>query len=182
VLYALYLDDSLLAADMAMPCEEGHLMAVFWEFSYLKKNHNARIAFDPTYPEIDFSKFERRDWRQFYSNVEEPTPQNAPKPSAKPVVIRFYVDSDHAGDQVTRRSCTGFIMFINSAVINWYNKKKQGPVEGATFGSELLRDAIAMDDNENYSYLMTKSLQTGERRGNLLRSYVEYIYSKSKSV
>jgi hypothetical protein len=47
------------------------------------------------------------------------------------------VDADHAGDQITRRSRTGFIMFINSAVISWCSKK-QGSVEGATFGSEFM--------------------------------------------
>ena len=102
----------------------------------MKKHHNARIAFDPTYPEIDYSKFERRDWRRFYNNAIEPIPHNAPKPLGKPVVIRFYVDADHAGDQITRRSRTGFIMFINSAVINWYSKNKD-PLKVQPLGLSL---------------------------------------------
>jgi hypothetical protein len=69
--------------------------------------------------------------------VKEPIPPNAPKPLGKPVVIHFYVDANHAGDQVTRRSRTGLIMFMDCAVINWYSKK-QGSVEGATFGSECM--------------------------------------------
>jgi hypothetical protein len=128
-------ETSMLAAHTAMP-REGHLIAVLRIFSYLRKHHNARIAFDPTYPTIEYSKFERKDWRWFYNDVKEPIPPNAPKPLGKPVVIRFYVDADHAGDHVTRWSRTGFIMFINCAVINWYSKK-QGSVEGATFGSEF---------------------------------------------
>jgi hypothetical protein len=141
---------SMLAAHMAMP-REGHLIAVLRVFSYLKKHHNARIAFDPTYPEIDYSKFERRDWRRFYNNVIEPIPPNAPKPLGKLVVIRFYVDADHAGDQITRRSRTGFIMFINSAVINWYSKK-QGSVEGATFGSEFMAMKTVAEVNKGLRY------------------------------
>jgi hypothetical protein len=42
-------ETSMLAAQMAFP-REGHLIAVLRIFSYLKKHHNARIAFDPTYP------------------------------------------------------------------------------------------------------------------------------------
>jgi hypothetical protein len=75
--------------------------------------------------------------RRFYNDVKEPIPPNAPKPLGKPVVIRFYVDADHAGDHVTRRARTSFIMFINCAVTNWYSKK-QGSVEGATFGSDFM--------------------------------------------
>jgi hypothetical protein len=69
--------------------------------------------------------------------VKELIPPNVPKPLGRPVVIRFFVDADHAGDRMTRRSRTGLIMFINNTVNNWYSKK-QGSVEGATFGSEFM--------------------------------------------
>jgi hypothetical protein len=79
-------ETSMLAAQMALP-REGHMIVVLRIFSYLKKHHIARIAFDPTYPTIDYSKFERRDWRRFYNNVKELIPPNVPKPLGKPVVI-----------------------------------------------------------------------------------------------
>jgi hypothetical protein len=47
---------SMLASQMALP-RKGHLVAVLRIFSYLKKHHNSRIAFDPSYPEIDQSQF-----------------------------------------------------------------------------------------------------------------------------
>jgi hypothetical protein len=94
------------ASQMALP-REGHLVAVLRIFSNLKTHHNSRIAFDPSYPEIDQSQFPRKDWRRFYDNMEEPLPPNAPKPLGKPITIRIYVDADHAGDQLTRRSRTG---------------------------------------------------------------------------
>ena len=47
---------SILASQMALP-REGHLDAVFHVFACLKKKHNSRLIFDPTYPEIDMSKF-----------------------------------------------------------------------------------------------------------------------------
>jgi hypothetical protein len=143
-------ETSMLASQMAQP-REGHFVAVLRIFSYLKKHHNSRIAFDPTYPEIDHQKFPRNDWRRFYDNVEELIPPNAPKPLGKPVILRIYVDSDHAGDHMTRRSRTGYIMFLNSAVINWYSKK-QGSVEGATFGSEFMAMKTVAEVNKGFRY------------------------------
>lgn len=141
---------SMLASQMALP-REGHLIAVLRIFSYLKKHHNSRLAFDPAYPVIDTNQFPRHDWRRFYDNVEEPLPPNAPKPLGKPVVIRIFVDADHAGDQLTRRSRTGYVMFINSAVINWYSKK-QGSIEGATFGSEFMALKTVAEVNRGIRY------------------------------
>jgi hypothetical protein len=51
--------------------------------------------------------------------------------------MRAFVDSDHAGDSVTRRSRTGFMIFLNSSPIYWFSKK-QTSVETSTFGSEFI--------------------------------------------
>ena len=47
------------------------------------------------------------------------------------------VDSDHAGDQVTRRSRTGFLVYLNNALIYWFSKK-QTTIETSSFGSEFM--------------------------------------------
>ena len=60
-----------------------------------------------------------------------------PKPIGRAFTLRIYVDSDHAGDQITRRSRTGFVVFLNSAPIYWMIKK-QGSCETSTYGSELV--------------------------------------------
>ena len=51
--------------------------------------------------------------------------------------MRAFVDSDHAGDSITRRSRTGFLLFLNSAPIYWFSKK-QTSVETSSFGSEFV--------------------------------------------
>ena len=38
-----------------------------------------------------------------------------PKPRGKGFIIRCFVDADHAGDSVTRKSRTGFIVYLNNA-------------------------------------------------------------------
>ena len=77
------------------------------------------------------------DWTAFYGDVEEALPPNAPKPLGKEVELRGFVDSDHAGDKRTRRSRTGFLIFMNMALINWCSKK-QTTVECAVFGAEFV--------------------------------------------
>ena len=52
------------------------------------------------------------------------------------MTMRVYVGSDHAGDTVTRRSRTGFIIFLNSAPIYW-SSKKQTLCEKSSFVSEF---------------------------------------------
>ena len=52
-------------------------------------------------------------------------------------VMRAYVDADHAGDSVTRRSRTGFIVYLNSAPVYWLSKKQTG-IETSSFGSEFI--------------------------------------------
>ena len=51
--------------------------------------------------------------------------------------IRCFVDSDHNGESLTRRSRTGFIVMPNNAPIYLYSKK-QSTIETSTFGSEFM--------------------------------------------
>ena len=127
---------SLLASHLALP-REGHLEAVFHIYAYLKCKHNSRMVFDPTYPTIDMTKFMAHDWKEFYGDVQEPVPLNSPAPRGKEVDLRMFVDSDHAGDQRTRRSRTGFFILLNSAPIAWMSKK-QPTIETSVFGAEFV--------------------------------------------
>jgi Reverse transcriptase (RNA-dependent DNA polymerase) len=127
---------SMLASCVAAP-RQGHLEVVFHMYAYLERKHNSRLVFDPTYPDIDMSEFKECDWRDYYGDVQEAIPANAPTPRGKDVDIRLYVDSDHAGDRATRRSRTGFLVYINAALITWYSKR-QPTVESSVFGAEFV--------------------------------------------
>jgi hypothetical protein len=52
-------------------------------------------------------------------------------------VIRAKVDADHASVSVTRRSRTGFLVWINSCLV-YFLSKKQTSVEFFTIGSEFV--------------------------------------------
>ena len=94
---------STLASMMALP-HEGHLDAVFHMFAFQKRKHNGVIVFYQTEPEIDINKFPREDWSATpYGECKEEIPSNAPDHRGIAFTIRAFVDSNHAGDMVTRR-------------------------------------------------------------------------------
>jgi len=75
-----------------------------------------------------------------------------PEPLGEPVQLNVFVDSDHAGDTVTRRSRTGVIIFVkNKAPITWYSKK-QGSIETSSFGSEFMAMKTAVEMTEGLRY------------------------------
>ena len=75
---------------------------------------------DPSYPIIDEEDFKKHDWTKFYKVEKEIVPSDALKPLGLEFVIRCFVDADHAGDKLTRRSRTGFIVFgVNMVPIHW---------------------------------------------------------------
>ena len=127
---------SELASQLACP-REGHLEVVFRVYAYLKHKRNTLMLFDPSYPTIDDIKFIKRDWNNFYGDVKEMLPPDAPKPLGKEVILRLFVDADYAGNEMDRRSRTGFIVFLNNAPILWHSKK-QTRVENSVFGSEFI--------------------------------------------
>lgn len=124
------MEKSALASMMASP-RAGHLNAVYHMFAFLKIKHNGVMVFDPpTEPDLDTSQFPVEDWSAsaYGEQCKEEIPPNAPKSRGLGFIMRAFVDSDHAGDTITRRSSTGFLIFLNSAPIYWYSKK-QGSVE-----------------------------------------------------
>ena len=132
------LEVSMMSSHLALP-REGHLDQVFHIFGYLKKYHNSELVFDPTFPDIDEEAFCKRDWAssEFGHLVDqEELPSMMKEPRGKSVVVSALVDADHAADTVTRRSRTGYIVYVNSAPI-YYLSKKQNSVESSSFGSEF---------------------------------------------
>ena len=122
---------------MALP-REGHLKAVFHVFAFLKGKHNGVMVFDHTEPGIDESKFPSEDWSAtVYGDCKELIPCDAPEPRGVGFTMRAFVNSDHAGDSVTRRSRSGFLIFLNSASIYWFSKKQLG-IETSSFGAEFI--------------------------------------------
>ena len=132
------LEVSMLSSHLAMPWE-GHLTQVLHIFGYLRKYHNAELVYNPSNPCVNESDFQISDWSSSefgHIQGEEVFPPNAPEPRGLGFVMRLKVDADHATDTVTRRSRTGFLVYLNSSLIYW-SSKKQNSVESSSFGSEF---------------------------------------------
>ena len=86
---------SMMAAHMAMP-REGHLEVVLHVFELLRQKYNSRMAFDPIYSIINMNEFKEWKWKDFYGDLKEAIPPNAPEERGKEVDLRGYDDSDHA--------------------------------------------------------------------------------------
>jgi hypothetical protein len=67
-----------------------------------------------------------------------------PEPLGYPVMISVFVDANHAGNVVTRRSHTGILIFLQSTPIMWHSRR-QNTVETSTFGSEFVALRAARD-------------------------------------
>ena len=143
---------SMMAAYCAAP-RVGHLEAVLHIFSYLSSHGKSKLIMDDSYAKLEEAP--KQDWRDFYPDAKEAIPPNMPEPLGKPVQTTAFVDADHAGDTITRRSRTGVLIYVNRAPIIWYSKK-QNSVEGATFGSEFmaLKTAVEMINGLRYKLRM----------------------------
>jgi hypothetical protein len=127
---------SMLSTFLCIP-REGHLDAVYHLFAYLSFHHNERVVFDPTYPDVDMHDFIKTDWKPMYGDFKEAIPLNAPVTRGKSIYLHLFVDSDHAGEHFTRRSRTGFVIYLNMAPIVWFSKR-QPTVESSVFGAEFV--------------------------------------------
>ena len=83
------------------------------------------------------------------------------------------MDSDHAGDSITRRSRTSFIVYLNNAPIYW-TSKKQGSIETSSFGSEF----IAMKNCCEY----LRGLRYKLRMMDIPCDFPSYIFGDNTSV
>ena len=60
-----------------------------------------------------------------------------PQPRGLGFVTTGKNNADHAAGTITRRSRTGFVVYLNCAPICWFSKK-QSSVESSSFGSEFV--------------------------------------------
>ena len=141
----IYTELAQLSQHQSLP-RRGHLEATYHIFSYLKKHENGgRIVFDPLTPQIDTRAFNTDvDWTDFYGDVAEELPPQMPEPKGKAVNMSCFVDANHAGNMVTRRSHSGILIYVQNAPIVWYSKR-QNTVEASSFGSEFVAMRIAKE-------------------------------------
>ena len=153
---------SMLSSYSAAP-RRGHLHQLLHVFHYLEHHNRSWLVMDHEYANIDISGNDVTEspienakvMKELYPDAVEDIPPNMPEALGRSVEINTFVDSDHAGDVVTRRSRTGILIFMNKSPIMWLSQR-QATVESSTFGSEFvaLRKAIEMVKSLRYKLRM----------------------------
>ena len=67
-----------MSSHVALPREE-HLEAAVHIMAHVGQRYNFRLVYDPSYPEIDHSVFEKCAWSEFCMDAKEAIPMNAPE-------------------------------------------------------------------------------------------------------
>ena len=140
----------MMLTHLALPqCR--HMEQLYHMFGYLKANPKCKLYLDPQHLQVDERSFQSYDWYDFYRDAKEAFPGDMPPPRGESVLMHCFIDSDHAGNTVTRRSQTGLLLFVNRAPIVWYSKC-QNTVETSTFGSEFIAMKRAVEQIEALRY------------------------------
>jgi hypothetical protein len=85
------------------------------------------MGFVSSKADLDFwiRKVEGGSYEYVASYVDE-IPDGSPEPNKNKVVqVTSMFDADHAHCEVTRRSVSGILVFINSTPVKWYSKCKR---------------------------------------------------------
>ena len=187
-------ETSMLSAFLAAP-RLGHLHQAMYMYKYLEDHKRSKIVFDPTYVNInddhvvpeERASFRAKYMKELYPDAVEDLPPNAPIPRGKPVQVSLFVDADHAGDKMTRRSRTGVLIYLNSAPIMWLSRK-QNTAEVSTYASEFvaMRQAMEMIKALNYKLrmfgipILERAKIFGDNRSVILNSSVPESTLKKK--
>ena len=154
-------ETALLSQYLVSP-RKGHLLQALNIFRYLKGVKRNWLVLDTERFEVSWVPMKEEPhpkeralaMKKIYPDAVKEEPLGAPEPLGEPVSLTIFTDADHAGDKLTRRSHTGTILMINSAIINWYSKK-QNVVETSTFGAELIALRTALEMTEALVYKLT---------------------------
>jgi hypothetical protein len=114
----ILLEVSLLSQYQASP-REGHLEQVLQIFAFLKKHPKPFMYMSPELPSFDHGE----DFAEIYHDAEELMLHRIPMPRGRSVVTTANVDASHASNMVTRRSHSGYVLFLNRAPVAWYSKR-----------------------------------------------------------
>ena len=92
-------------------------------------------------------------WLEKYPDASEEIYEGLLEPRGKPITSIIYFDSDHAHDQVTRRSVSGVIAFVGLTPISW-TSKRQGKIESSSYSAEFCAGRVAYEEAIAIRYML----------------------------
>ena len=143
---------SILLQYQAMP-RQGHLEQIFHIFRFLENKKKLTLHMDPDLPNIDYSLFTTNveDFHPMYRDAKDKLPHGMPKARGRGLSLTAWVDASHGANKVTRRSHTGFVIFLNRAPVMWYSKR-QNTVESSAFSSEFIAMKVCIETIQGLRY------------------------------
>ncbi len=89
---------------------------------------------------MDYSDFitNPQDFAEHYRDAHESIPGDRPRPQGRSVHTTAFVEASFATNKKTRKSHSGFILFVNRAPIAWFSKRPQSTAETSTFSAEFM--------------------------------------------
>lgn len=122
-----------------------------------------RVVLNHTTPNIDETVFPNGDWTDFYRDIVKEDPPNMPVPLGNSVVMSCFIDADHAGNKVTRRSHTGIFILLNNAPITAFGKRQNTLVKNVSFPeSTLAKKHNAINYHIIWEAVAAKILRVGK--------------------
>jgi hypothetical protein len=143
---------AILSQYQANP-REGHMEQLLHVVAFLKRHPKLTLYLSPQLPNVDFGDFQtnRTDFAEMYRDAKEEMPHKIPSPRGRGMTMLAYVDASHAANKVTRRSHTGYVVFLNRAPILWYSKRQQ-TVETSTFSAEFIALKVCLEAIEHLRF------------------------------
>jgi len=118
---------------------KGHLEQALQIVLYIESRPKLTLYMDPDYPPIDYGSFKwtAGNFHEYYRGAKEELPARMLGPRGRSVVTTAFADASHASNKKTRRSHSGFILFVNRAPVKWFSKRQQ-TVETSAFSSKFI--------------------------------------------
>ena len=88
---------------------------------------------DPVLPRLNISVHKNYPsyFKKYYRDVEEEMAHKMPRRRGRSVVTSAFVGASHRANKVTRRSHSGYVLFINRAPVKRMSKRQQAVEKSA---------------------------------------------------
>ena len=93
----------------------------------------------------------KEDFHEHYRDAKEDIPHGMPKPRGTAVTISGFVDASHAANKKTRKSHSGYALFVNRAPVLWHSKRQQ-TVETSAFSSEFIAMKVCVEATQHLRF------------------------------
>ena len=118
---------------------EVHMGEILQIFAFLYGKPRLTLYMDLVLPRLNYSVHKNypSEFKEYYRDAEEEMPHQMPRLRGRLVVKSAFVDAYNGANRVTRRSQSGYVLFVNREQVKWMRKRQQ-TVEISAFSSEFI--------------------------------------------